>query len=396
MVRGQEALDELEASVEQQVSDLPESVPLEPPPSTEPPEAPSEAPEEAAAPEPEASPAEAPTEPSPDEGGPVLSDAAVRFIDKYGSIDKGAEAYWEMNNRLAQMGRRIKDLESRPDHPAPTPAPQAATPVPPDVPVVVDEGLRLIEGRKTLLVQRNKTVRQNILALNNEIATTTKDLRYWDRILRNPGANDNVDQARAEANALSTRLAELEANRNGFLEWQDRAADDFDALDREERREKAVQTLLNERVTERKQRDEAEQDAFAVKFYNHAREVARRANVSEADYPSFQKYARMAAYMYLAETPKETQITNVGKFLEGALVQWRRDAVTNARRQMASYTRQKLADTRRTPAQRTPPTPAPPAKEGRAKRPNELLEELRERTEHDVDIAAEEAARAQA
>lgn len=395
---GSARLEELEAAVDQADFDDPVA---EPAPEPETPSGPVPAePPAAAAPEPAepASPAE-PQVQTPEDEGPLLGESAMRFIDKHnGDINKAADDYWRIQTRSSEQARRIRELEQRlAQPPAAAPAPVAQPSGEPSIPSTDDaeDGLKVIEGRKALLIHQNALTVQHINRLTTEIEKVRDARDYWDELLRNPQSDTDLDQARRESNAANRRLNALTNHLREREAWQEGAAVRFDDLMREEKRERAFTNLMRERSSEAEERNVAHQEAYRSTFDTQTAAVAERAGISKADYPRFHEFVRRSALAYLAETPDNVELKpqELGRFISRVAQEWHGDALRQARRQMATYTQQKLRDVRRAAppaAHATAPSP-PPAKDLKSLKGQAALEALEEKTSRDVDLAVEEA-----
>jgi hypothetical protein len=332
---------------------------------------------------------------------PVLSEATQKLLDKFdGDINKAVDWAWRTNNRAAESARKIKELEERLAAGDATRRPaDAPTRTATETPSTADtnEEINGILAEKNDLIQTNIRVRATLGKVQASIDDLSNKRSYWVRQIVSPGANSNPDQAREEIAAIDSNLSGLEVQKTRLTDWQALARTTFQGFERQERLERRLLSLNNERATERQEAETRQVSDYRDVFFSSVDAVARQAGIPATDMPGFREYARRSAVAYLHDTDEKTRITNPSQFAARVVREWTGSVSARARQQLATYTRTKVQDARGgrgtvAPGARRPAAaPAEPEPVARPLTGIERLNALRDRIESEVDDAHTEA-----
>jgi hypothetical protein len=191
-----------------------------PPPSPAEPKAETEQAQEAGSPPVADAPVAAPSLP------PAGSEERRNLLAKFnGDEDAAAKAYWETNNRNAEMARKLAEYEAKYGKDA-SPAPEAAQPpTPVEIPAELkryDEKLRATEATYRTTHEEFKQWKAEGTRLDKEINGIFRQLSSRDLTLDKDALTEKLTQLNAEREAVTYNLGTLQDRLNGLNEkWED-------------------------------------------------------------------------------------------------------------------------------------------------------------------------------
>lgn len=315
-------------------------------PAASPAETPS--PAEAAPAVPQDKPAEvAPTasDASPSPGSTTESKDYQDFLSKNGGDpNKAARAYWDLNNRAAQLARENEELRAQRQTAASAPPADPVVQAPP--PPVPEE-----VGRLDATMRDLNTEYQRVESQRQTYATEQAKLnREIDRITDALTA-DGVDFERSEQ--LRSKLRELKLSRNEYNQEVSRLTRESSDLVREYRTTKSekvqaerVIRLESAREAEIKRRDDESIQRFGRRFYEHVPSIAGEGpeKVPDSLLPRFKKLAQREALLQLTAPGMDLDTQDIPAFIRKIKAEFLEDINEGHKAKSAVYAAKKDAD----------------------------------------------------
>lgn len=254
------------------------------------------------------------SDPSPGQT-PAQSKNYQDFLGKYGGdADAAATAYWDTNNRAAQLSARVRELEAKLAEPPATPTVAPTAPQPPAVP-------QEIQRYDTDMREAEAVWKQAGDALQVCQTEKTKIARQQDRIRRDWTAGriplDSEEAARRQMVDLDEATAEYDREIQR-LEAQ-RAENVRDYRDAKERKGLSLQVaeLANARQAEITKQNEASLQRFGQTFFGLLPSVASEGTEKIPDnlLPRFKELAKKEALLRLTAPGTDLDQQDIPAFL---------------------------------------------------------------------------------
>lgn len=282
---------------------------------------------------------------SPGSSTPELSEAAKNFLAKFnGDINAAAEAWWETNNRAAEMSKKLKEkeqVESPPQKPEPTLEAQA-TPE-----------LQRFDSRLGAIVQRFGDVKSQRDGAVEKIRSLDAEIKKLNRSILRDDPNTDLVAAKEKLAEMIDQRDQFESSLSSLDERLDVLTQQFE--DTKYLRDKAAKDhelqleVQRAREAEQKERETREVEAASRSLDEGISTAATEEKIPTDLHEDFREFAVAQAAIYLNATNPDGSprfINDMVAFMKSAAKKFVATLDKHHRAKSAEYSQLKAQDSK--------------------------------------------------